>query len=37
VPQVSIDGLGLHGSDKTFVAIQHGNTVDGRKFLEVKA
>jgi hypothetical protein len=37
VPQVSIDGLGLQGSDKTFVAIQNGNTVAGQKFLEMKA
>lgn len=37
VPQVSIDSLNLQGSEKTFLAIQHGNTVDGKKFLEMKA
>jgi hypothetical protein len=37
LPQVAIDSLNLQGSEKTFLAIQHGNTVDGKKFLEMKA
>jgi len=37
LPQVSIDSLNLQGSEKTFLAIQHGNTVNGKKFLEMKA
>jgi hypothetical protein len=37
VPQVSIDSLNIQGVEKTFLAIQHGNTVDGKKFLEMKA